>query len=60
MPTEDTPPNRKRMTSEMKGYTTDSVSISVAREVLRRVRESGYACPDIEANHPKNSPDNPN
>ena len=39
MPAEDTPPSRKRMTTEIKGYATDPISVSIAKEVLRRVRE---------------------
>ena len=39
MPTDNTPPIRKRMADEAKGVATDPISLAIARDVLRRVRE---------------------
>jgi hypothetical protein len=42
MPADDTKPIRKRLSQEQKGYATDAISVSIARDVLRRVREGEY------------------
>ena len=39
MPADDAKPIRKRLASEPKGYATDAISVAIARDVLRRVRE---------------------
>lgn len=39
MPTDNTPPIRKRLGAEAKGAATDPINLAIAREVLRRVRE---------------------
>ena len=39
MPTDNTPPIRKRLAADAKRVTTDPINLAIAREVLRRVRE---------------------
>ena len=39
MSADDSKPIRKRLASEPKGYDTDALSVAIARDVLRRVRE---------------------
>ena len=39
MSADDTKPIRKRLSQEQKGYATDAISVAIARDVLRRVRE---------------------
>ena len=39
MTADDAKPIPKRLASEQKGYATDAISVAIARDVLRRVRE---------------------
>ena len=39
MSADDAKPIRKRLSSEQKGYATDAISVAIALDVLRRVRE---------------------
>ena len=48
MPADDTKPVRKRLASEQKGYATDAISVAIARDVLRRVREGSLPKADEE------------
>ena len=48
MPADDTKPVRKRLASEQKGYATDAISVAIARDVLRRVREGSLPNADEE------------
>ena len=48
MPRDDTQPIRKRMVSKTKGYATDPISLAIARDVLRRVREGELPISDHE------------
>ena len=50
MPTDNTPPIRKRMADEAKGVATDPINLAIAREVLRRVREGELPAPRQEKN----------
>ena len=39
MPTDNTPPIRKRLAAEAKGIASDPINLAIAREVLWRVRD---------------------
>ena len=55
MPADNTPPIRKRLAAEAKGVATDPITLAIAREVLRRVREGELPA---SANPPPGQPDN--
>ena len=46
----DRQPIRKRMAPDTKGFTTDPISLAIAREVLRRVREGELPNPRHQNN----------
>ena len=57
MPADNTPPIRKRLAAEAKGVATDPMNLTIAREVLRRVREGELPAPlNQQSGQPKNNP----
>ena len=46
MPRDEAQPIRKRLASETKGFATDPISLAIARDVLRRVREGELPSPE--------------
>ena len=48
MPRDEAQPIRKGLASETKGYATDPISLAIARDVLRRVREGELPSPEHE------------
>ena len=57
MPSDNTPPIRKRLAAEAKGIETDPINLAIAREVLQRVREGELpASSNPLPGEPKNTP----
>ena len=50
MPRDEAQPIRKGLASETKGYATDPISLAIARDVLRRVREGELPSPKHQEN----------
>ena len=50
MPRDEPHPIRKRLASETKGFATDPISLAIARDVLRRVREGELPSPKHQEN----------
>lgn len=42
MASDDVHSIRKRLEANQKGYSTDAISVAIARDVLRRVREGHF------------------